>query len=207
MNFKRKPSKAALLGCVVVLTVMGGAAAAIVWAAGAMKPDYQGYDLNRPWFDGRSYPFYLDMFNQPSVKPQQEGTIQAFPQDSVPRKGVEPFIEATALVNGQLQRDLEPQNPTRVTPASIKRGKFIYETYCAVCHGLAGEANTPVGQRGMPAPPINGLIPLLSEPHLYNKALYGGPLMPPYGFQTSQLDRWDMVNYMKSPQFGQGGSQ
>ncbi|MBI3993192.1 MAG: cytochrome c [Candidatus Lambdaproteobacteria bacterium] len=206
MNFKRKPSKAILLGGVVALVLMG-AAAAIAWAAGAMRPDYQGYDLARPWFDGRSYPFYLDMFNQPSLKPQEEGTLQEFPQDSVPRTGSEAFIEATALVGGQLQRDLEPLNPTKATPASIRRGRFIYETYCSVCHGLAGEANTPVAQRGMPAPPITGLIPLLSEPHLYNKALYGGPLMPPYGFQTTQQDRWDMVNYMKSPQFGQGGSQ
>lgn len=208
MNFKRKPSKAALVGCLVGLVIVGGVFAAIAWAAASVaKEDYQGYDLDRPWFDGLSFPFYLEMFNQVSIKPQEEGTIQAFPVDSVPRSGVEPFIPATAILNNQLRRDLEPKNPTRVTPASIKRGKFIYDTYCTPCHGATGEGNTPVTQRGMPAPPIKMLIPVFSESHLYNKALYGGPLMPPYGFQTSRQDRWDMVNYMKSPQFGQGGSQ
>lgn len=207
MNFSGKHGKTALVGCLIGVTVVGAACVAIVWAATGAREDYQGYDLNRPWFDGRSYPFYLDMFNQPSIKSQEEGTFQRFPEDSVPRSGREPFIEATAVRDGQLVRDLEPLNPTQATPVSVARGRVLYDTYCAVCHAADGNAGTPVTQRGMPAPPIGALLPVLSEPHLYNKILYGGPIMPAYGFQTSQQDRWDMVNYMKSPQFGKGGSQ
>jgi hypothetical protein len=62
--------------------------------------------------------------------------------------------------------------------------------------------NTPVVQRGMPAPPIAMLLTVLTEAHLYNKARYGGPLMPAYGFQTTRQERWDLVNYMKSAEFG-----
>ena len=46
------------------------------------------------------------------------------------------------------------------------------------------------------------LMPALSEAHIYNKARYGGVLMPAYAFQTTLRERWDVVNYMKSPQFG-----
>ncbi len=142
------------------------------------------------------------MFNQQSIKPQEVGTFQNFPEDSVPRTGVEPVIDAAAMSGGQLARDLGPKNPVQATPESIANGKVMYETYCVVCHGANGLAGTPVDQKGMPAPPIAPLLPVFSEPHLYNKALYGGPLMPAYGFQTTRKDRWDMVNYMKSTQFG-----
>ena len=49
---------------------------------------------------------------------------------------------------------------------------------------------------------IVGLVVAFSEAHLYNKIRYGGPIMPAYGFQTSQTERWNMVNYMKSQEFG-----
>ena len=209
MNFKPRNTKFAVVGCLVTLIVAGLASLAIVWASasGISKPDYQGFDLSRPWFDGKEWAWFLDMMDQPSIKPQEPGSFQRFPADSVPRTGVEPFVPATAMRDNKLLRDQIPTNPTKATPESIAHGQVMFETYCGVCHGNKGEAGTPVAQKGMPAPPIQGMLSFLSEPHLYNKIRYGGPLMPSYGFQTSQKDRWDMVNYMKSPQFGKGGSQ
>jgi len=198
----------ALIGCLIAVAVIGLASIAIVWAgAGQERPDYQGYDLSRPWFDGKEWAWFLDMFDQPTIKPQEVGTFQNVPPYSVPRTGAEPFIAATAMENNALLRDQIPKNPTQATAQSLANGRVLFETYCGVCHGNTGEAGTPVTQKGMPAPPIKAMLGFLSEPHLYNKIRYGGPLMPTYGFQTSQQDRWDMVNYMKSPEFGKGGSQ
>ena len=208
MSSRRQTARVALAGCLAALAIVGVASIALVWAAsGEKKPDYQGYDLTLPWFDGKEWAWFLDMFNQPSIKPQEVGTFQRVPEHSVPRTGVEPFIGATAMRNNLLLRDQIPLNPAKANPASMARGKVLYETYCGVCHGNGGEAGTPVTQRGMPAPPIKAMFGFLTEPHLYNKIRYGGPLMPSYGFQTSQQDRWDMVNYMKSSEFGKGGSQ
>ena len=208
MNSNPRKAKLALVGCVVTLVIIGAVSLAIVWAsAGSAKPDYQGYDLSRPWFDGKGWAWFLDMFDQPSIKPQEQGTFQRFPADSVPRTGREPFIDAMAIRDGRLLRDLIPSNPTQATPASLARGRVLYEIYCGVCHGDKGQAGTPVTKKGMPAPPIGAMLGFLSEAHLYNKIRYGGPIMPTYGFQTSQKDRWDMVNYMKSARFGKGGTQ
>lgn len=187
----------ALLVAAVLVPIFGSAK-----STERVAEDYQRYNLNRPWFDGKDWDWYLDMFNQASIKPQEEGTFQQFPKDSVPRQGVEPFIAADAKIGNQLARDVMPKNPVKADAASLANGRFIFETYCGVCHGDNGMAGTPVDGKGMPAPPIAPLFGVVTESHLYNKALYGGPLMPSYGFQTSAKDRWDAVNYMKSAQFG-----
>ena len=197
---------------VLAILISLGVLGAFAWAANEQVREqqpalYSRYDEHRVWFDGQPWDWFLDMFNQPSLKPQEEGTIQNFPADSVPRSGSEPFIGMVEMAGNQLRRDVEPANPTQATPESIARGRFVYDTYCAVCHGKDGMAGTPVTLRGMPAPPIQPMLPVLSDPHLYNKTRFGGPLMPPYGSQTTKQERWDLVNYMKSAEFGKDVSR
>jgi mono/diheme cytochrome c family protein len=194
-----------LAGAALVLAGAGGAAyLAIAWAAEPPQeaPDYQGYNLNRPWFSSQQWAWFLDMVNQPSVKPQEVGTFQTFPADSVPRQGVEPFIGPDATIGNQPARDVLPKNPVPATAESLANGKFVYLTFCAACHAPNGLGMTPVTQKGMPPVPVAALVPALTEAHIYNKALYGGAIMPSYGFQTSAKDRWDVANYMKSALFG-----
>lgn len=209
MNSNRRASRRMVMVLASALVIVFVGFLAMVWAAAndQQRPDYQGYNLGAPWFDGLPWDWFLDMFNQPSIKPQEVGTVQQFPVDSVPRSGAEPFIPPTAIVNGILLRDQMPKNPTQPTAESLARGQVLFETFCGVCHGNQGTGGTPVTLKGIPAPPIGAMFPFLTGPHLYNKIRYGGPIMPAYGFQTSIQDRWDMVNYMKSPQFGKGGPQ
>jgi mono/diheme cytochrome c family protein len=201
VNSKRGQAKIYLVGCLAGLAVVGLFLIAVVWAAGNSRPDYQGYDLSRPWFDGKKWDWFLDMFNAPSIKPQEVGTFQRFPSQSVPRTGVEPEVPNTTNESGLL-RDQVPLNPTQATPVSLARGRSLFVIYCGACHGPDGKSQTPVAALGMPAVPIDSLRLVFSEAHLYNKIRYGGPIMPAYAFQTSQQDRWDMVNYMKSQDFG-----
>lgn len=204
MNPKQpKPARLYMVGCLAGLLVLVAFTVVAVWAAtDHRRPDYQGYDLSKPWFDGKPWDWELDMFNSPGIKPQEVGTFQRFPTDSVPRQGVEPEVPNITNEAGLL-RDQIPHNPVTATPESIARGRKIFEIYCAACHGKDGKAQTPVVSRGMPAPPIDALRLAFTEAHLYNKMRYGGPLMPSYGFQTNQQDRWNTVNYLKSQNFGQ----
>ncbi len=201
MNSNRRHTKVYLMGCLAGLLVVALFCVAVVWAAAKERPDYQGYDLSAPWFDGKSWDWFLDMFNGPGIKPQEVGTIQQFPVNSVPRSGVEPEVPNTTNENGLL-RDQIPTNPTQATPASIKNGRKLYTIYCAACHGNDGKSQMPIVSKGMPAVPIDALRLAFTEAHLYNKIRYGGPIMPSYGFQTTQQERWDMVNYLKSQEFG-----
>ncbi len=201
------------------------------WADPANRPyadpKREGYgieDDSKPWFDGKEYPYFLEMYDGKGIKPQEEGTYQKFPKGSVPVRFVlgkiEPIYEPIVPL---AQRQAVPQNPTQPTEESIARGKVLFETYCIVCHGKDGKAmvnGKPInrvvelaqGKIAIP-PDIGPLIQAFSGTHLYNKIRYGSAyntgsfqptpgLMPAYGVQTSIQDRWDMVNYMKSPKFG-----
>lgn len=186
------------------------------------NPQKGGYGFNddaAPWFDGKDYSYFREMFDGKGIKPQQEGTYQQFPQGSVPVKFTLGKIEKDVYepILSLAEREVKPQNPTEATPDSIVRGRVLYNTYCSVCHGKAGKADTPVAQKSLGKlaipPDILPLIQAFGGPHLYNKIRYGSfyntgtyqatpGLMPSYGAQTSSIDRWDMVNYMKSPNFG-----
>ena len=191
-------------------------------------PQKKGYGIENdalPWFDGKNYPFFREMYDGKSLKPQEEGSYQNFPKNSIPVRVIlgtvvkiyDPFIPAVYLdgagINGN-PREFNPKNPTKATPDSIKRGQTLYYTYCSVCHGANGNSNTVVVKKGIPAPPITAFFQIpTAAPHLYNKIKYGSffqkprGFMPSYGAQTSVMDRWDMVNYMMSENFGKGPIQ
>ena len=184
------------------------------------KGGYNDEEDDRPWFDGKPYPFFQDMFDGKGIKPQEEGTYQHFPSTSVPIRIVlgkiqriyDPFIPAVAGDGSGAKghpREYSPQNPTRATPDSTARGRMLYNTYCAACHGTDGLANTVAVQKGVPAPPIVAIVKIsTAQSHLYNKIKYGSffqeprGFMPAFGAQTSVRDRWDMVNYLTSAGFG-----
>ena len=182
-------------------------------------PKDTGYGItndDKPWFDGKDYPYYRDMYDGKNLKPMEEGSYEKFPKDSVPVKVslnkiqriYDPFIPAIAGDGaGQAghPREFHPRNPTEATPDSIARGQVLYNTYCAACHGTDGLAKTVVVMKGVPAPAINEMVKIPTwGPHLYNKIKYGSffqeprGYMPAFGAQTSVQDRWDMVNYMMS---------
>jgi len=183
----------------------------------------KGYGIEndgKPWFDGKDYPYFKEMYDGKSIKPQEEGSYQKFPNKSVPVKSVlgkivkvfDPFIPAI-VGDGSGEkgnpREFRPKNPTQPTSDSIVRGRALFNTYCAACHGGDGLSQTVVVEKGVPAPPITAFFKIpTAASHLYNKIKYGSffqeprGFMPAYGAQTSVRDRWDMVNYMMSDAFG-----
>lgn len=201
MSSKTGHAKLYVVACLAGAAVIGLYLIALVWAADNPRRDYLGYDLSKPWFDGKPWALGLDMYNGASIKPQEVGTFQRFPDNSVPRSGVEPDVP-DVWVEDKLLRDLIPENPTRATAASIANGRKIFNIYCAACHGRDGKAQVPVVRRGIPMVPIDLLRNVFSEAHIYNRIRYGGGIMPTYGFQTTRGERWDIVNYLKSQNFG-----
>ena len=208
--------------CIITTTFVMMALGGVVLAVDNypyFDPKDTGYGItndDKPWFDGKDYPYYRDMYDGKNLKPMEEGSYEKFPKDSVPVKVslnkiqriYDPFIPAIAgdgAGKAGHPREFHPRNPTEATSDSIARGQVLYNTYCAACHGTDGLAKTVVVMKGVPAPAINEMVKIPTwGPHLYNKIKYGSffqeprGYMPAFGAQTSVQDRWDMVNYMMS---------
>jgi mono/diheme cytochrome c family protein len=146
-----------------------------------------------------------DMFNQISLKPQEEGSMNAFVVGAVSIDGseIEDPNDRFSVILKDVISETATINPTQPDAASLADGKFKFNTYCAVCHGTSREINkegfakTKVNELGMIAPAVVTLTPFFSDGYIYHKAKYGGAVMPAMGFAVAAKERWNIVNYIR----------
>ena len=150
--------------------------------------------------------WFSTMRHQPSIKPY------AHPIPPVP--GMVPVTGAEPLMSLQTADRLA--NPRTRTSESINRGRFLYETYCLVCHGQTGRGDGPISSAA--GGPFFGVRSLVSDTiarrtdgYLY-AVIVSGPvmgrgLMPIYGDKVRGTDRWDLVNYLRTLQAGAQSSR
>jgi len=146
-----------------------------------------------------SVPWFSAMLRQRSIKPY---TMNRPPvEGTVPITGAAPAPEiptADKLVN-----------PRTRTSESVNRGKFVYETYCLVCHGAAGHGDGPISSAS--GGPFFGVRSVVtdtvmkkSDGYIYgvivNAPMMGRGLMPRYADKVRGTDRWDLVNYIRTLQ-------
>ena len=153
-----------------------------------------------------------DMYNQPRTKPYsetdffQDGTsARPIPRHTVPyHAALENEAFSTGLTNGLLVAQL----PVKLTPELLERGRERYQIYCAVCHGLTGEGNGEVVQRGFPAPPTYHSDRLRNAPigHFYDVITNGYGVMYSYAARVEPHDRWAIAAYLRALQLSQHAS-
>jgi mono/diheme cytochrome c family protein len=86
-----------------------------------------------------------------------------------------------------------------------KNGESLYLEKCALCHGSQGQgwdwfkkAEPPI-----PVPDLSKIISQRSDRYLFDIVKDGGEavgktrLMPPFGFQLSDNEVWDLVAYIR----------
>jgi mono/diheme cytochrome c family protein len=144
-------------------------------------------------------PWFATMVTQRSIKPY--AMLRDPVEGTVPVTGAGPILAvetADRIVNGRTR-----------TSASINRGKFVYETYCLVCHGTGGHGDGPISaDAGGPFAGVRSLVTdtvgRRSDGYLYgvivNAQVMGRGLMPRYGDKIRGTDRWDLVNYVRALQ-------
>jgi mono/diheme cytochrome c family protein len=172
---------------------VAGLAAFAALAVAACNPDDVVHRVG--WF--------ATMRHQRSIKPYAR-PIPAV-AGTVPITGLDPTVIRTMVDR--------LANPRTWTSESINRGRFLYETYCLVCHGVAGRGDGPISATNGQTPPgpffgvrslVNDTIARRTDGYIYavivSGMVMGRGLMPVYGDKVRGDDRWDLVNYVRTLQ-------
>jgi cytochrome c553 len=140
---------------------------------------------------GWSMPWSWDQFDQPSFKAQEDSPPPT--PEGIVRYNKPPLIIKDRESAGSAKNPFSPDE------ASLARGKFIYKTYCAVCHGETGHGDGPVGKKYVPPTNLTEeYVQGKSDGDIYYTITYGGlAIMPYYRDSINPEDRWHLVNYIK----------
>jgi mono/diheme cytochrome c family protein len=162
-----------------------------------------------------------DMANQPSYRPLQ-------PSDFFPDgRSARPAVPGT-VARGQLQLDDalylgknekgEPVDafPFEMTKDVLQRGKQRYNIFCVVCHGVSGQGDGRIVQRGFTKPPsflgdshsykrrgITVKLWKLPVGHYFDVVTNGYGAMADYAQQVPVRDRWAIIGYIRALQYAQ----
>jgi mono/diheme cytochrome c family protein len=164
-----------------------------------------------PWFD--------HMIRAKYVHPYQTASVPRYtPAGIVPVTGGEPdwsgewttgkATRADALVNpyakgAAADAKASPSgSEVPVIPRDVDAaGDTLYQNFCAVCHGAAGDAKGPVSPKiGAPSL-LTGRARGYTDGYIYSIIRYGRGVRPRYGDKVYlPADRWAIVNHVRKLQ-------
>lgn len=164
------------------------------------QPSFDPYENPRPPAEG-SVPFAAG--NYPAqLSEVNVGQAAVVPYD------LPSFTAADMARGGEVAAALV--NPVPATEESLARGQIMYDRFCAVCHGPAGEsAEAPIIEKlpAMAAFNLTGPRAVTyTDGYIYGMIRVGRGLMPEYGHRIPHFDRWHIVNYVRRLQAGAGGA-
>ena len=137
---------------------------------------------------------YGRMRETPAVRPLEDPLLN-MEAGIVPVSGGEAIYRATAGVN--LNSPLNEAESSVIT-----RGKAVYLTYCAQCHGYNYDGNGTVGQSFQPLPTDLRSPGVQSKPdgELFKSVSYGVPSGRQPALHTTITidDRWHVIAFVKS---------
>ena len=137
---------------------------------------------------------YGRMRETPAVKPHEEPLIRT-EAGIVPVSGGEAVLRATP---GPALKPPLAMDDTNV----IARGKAVYLTFCAQCHGLNFDGNGTVGQSFVPPPTDLRSAKVQAAPsgELFKSVSYGVPggRQPALDTTIGVNDRWSVIAFVQS---------
>jgi Cytochrome C oxidase, cbb3-type, subunit III len=137
---------------------------------------------------------YGRMRETPAVRPLEDPVL-------IEEAGLVPIDGGEAIY--RVSAGIDINSPINMTePAIISRGKAVYLTYCAQCHGYNYDGNGTVGQSFAPLPTDLRNAKVQDSPVgvLFKSISYGIPdgRQPPLHATITFEDRWKVIAYIKS---------
>jgi len=123
------------------------------------------------------------------------------------QRRADPFAMTPVFENGMVMR-VPPRGtrtfaPTKVMAppldrAAFERGRVSYDTFCAVCHGVAGDGESVVAQKMKRRPPAftSPDIASLQLERIADVIANGYGLMPPFATKLDEPAREEVTAYV-----------
>jgi cytochrome c len=166
-------------------------------------------DVNSPGFE-----YMPDMYRSPAIETYVD---YSFPDSSTARQapensiaiGYKPYSYPNTNEGYELAgQDLS--NPMMLNDKELKRGKELYTSFCAHCHGKEGKGKGSIQNAIYGAVPSysdeapnrrgNRSMSELKEGHIYHTIMFGLNAMGPHSSLIREQDRWRIVAYVQKLQ-------
>ena len=116
----------------------------------------------------------------------------------------------TNTEEGRLYASENINNPYSISKAGIAEGKHVYEIFCAVCHGTKLDGNGIIVENGaypnQPPSFMDDQYKTTKDGKYYHAIMYGKGVMGAYKDKMSDKERWNLIHYIRSQQFGESYS-
>jgi hypothetical protein len=111
-------------------------------------------------------------------------------------------LPAGVIAQGDFARARNVKEPPPVTNSLMRTGREDFDVFCSPCHGLAGDGDGMIVQRGFPAPPSYHTARLRTAParHFFDVITNGYGVMYSYPARVPPHDRWAIVAYIRALQ-------
>ena len=142
-----------------------------------------------------------DMANQPKYRPQAPSDFFADGRSGRPL--IENTVARGSIANDELVVPKDSNAfPLPVNQALLERGEARYKIYCTPCHGLQGDGNGMIVERGMKRPPSYHIDRMRQSPngYFYDVITNGFGSMYSYSAQIPPKDRWAIIAYIRALQ-------
>jgi mono/diheme cytochrome c family protein len=141
------------------------------------------------------------MANQPKYRPQAPSDFFADGRSGRPL--IENTVARGSIANDELVVPKDSNAfPLQVNQALLERGEARYKIYCTPCHGLQGDGNGMIVDRGMKRPPSYHIDRMRQSPngYFYDVITNGFGSMYGYSAQIPPKDRWAIIAYVRALQ-------
>ncbi len=161
-------------------------------------------DRHKPGWDYFPDMFYSSAYETFTKNPNfKDGITMRVPvTGAVPRNFV-PF-NYTIDPESRVRAGIELVNPVPSSEEAIMRGKVVYSKFCSGCHGITGEGNGLLHEKGLyalkPRPLINDMAKNLKDGEIFHSITLGFGSMGAHGAQIGYGDSWKLVIYIRKLQ-------
>ena len=176
--------------------------------------------LARPWMLAALGLFFAcggcrqDMHVQPRYNPYdaadffEDGQSARLPVEGTVPRGELKHGPNELLYTGKVDGQPSEAFPFPVTREILERGRERFNIFCSPCHGLSGDGDGMIVQRGFRRPPSLHEDRMRAAPagHFFDVITNGQGSMYPYGYRVPPRDRWAIVFYIRALQLSRQAS-